>query len=138
MFLKKFFLLILFFLVFFSTPVYANELDSSKSSIVMDIDSGRILYENNPDDKRLIASITKIMTATIALENGKLDKKYSALSLVINARAAADSQDMSDIVNDALDSVSVKYNLKIKTFFMETVGMMEEGRGNTGRASRYE
>lgn len=68
----------------------------------------------------------------------KLDKKYSALSLVINARAAADSQDMSDIVNDALDSVSVKYNLKIKTFFMETFGMMEEGRGNTGRASRYE
>ena len=68
----------------------------------------------------------------------KLDKKYSALSLVINARAAADSQDMSDIVNDALDSVSVKYNLKIKTFFMEIFGMMEEGRGNTGRASRYE
>ena len=68
----------------------------------------------------------------------KLDKKYSALSLVINARAAADSQDMSDIVNDALDSVSVKYNLKIKTFFMETFGMMEEGKGNTGRASRYE
>ncbi len=68
----------------------------------------------------------------------KLDKKYSALSLVINARAAADSQDMSDIVNDALDSVSVKYNLKIKTFFMEIFGMMEEGRGNTGHASRYE
>ena len=58
----------------------------------------------------------------------KLDKKYSALSLVINARAAADSQDMSDIVSDALDSVSVKYNLKIKTFFMETFGMMEEGK----------
>ncbi len=68
----------------------------------------------------------------------KLDKKYSALSLVINARAAAQSQDMSDIVSDALDSVSVKYNLKIKTFFMETFGMMEEGKGNTGRASRYE
>lgn len=78
MFLKKFFLLILFFLIFFSTPVFASELDSSKSSIVMDIDSGRILYENNPNDKRLIASITKIMTATIALENGKLNKKYKA------------------------------------------------------------
>ena len=78
MFLKKFFLLILFFLIFFSTPVFASELDSSKSSIVMDIDSGRILYENNPHDKRLIASITKIMTATIALENVKLNKKYKA------------------------------------------------------------
>lgn len=68
----------------------------------------------------------------------KLDRKYSALSLVINARAAADSQDMSEIVIDALDAVSVKYDLKIRTFFMETFGMMEEGKGNTGRASRYE
>ena len=68
----------------------------------------------------------------------KLDRKYSALSLVINARAAADSQDMSEIVSDALDAVSVKYDLKIRTFFMETFGMMEEGKGNTGRASRYE
>lgn len=68
----------------------------------------------------------------------KLDRKYSALSLVINARAAADSQDMSEIVSDALDAVSVKCDLKIRTFFMETFGMMEEGKGNTGRASRYE
>ncbi|HIR48673.1 MAG TPA: hypothetical protein IAB35_01710 [Candidatus Faecimonas gallistercoris] len=28
----------------------------------MDLDSGRILYENNANDKRLIASVTNIMT----------------------------------------------------------------------------
>ena len=78
MFLRKYFVFMLFLFFCFSSPVFASELDSSKSSIVMDIDSGRILYENNPHDKRLIASITKIMTATIALENGKLDKKYKA------------------------------------------------------------
>lgn len=68
----------------------------------------------------------------------KLAKSYSAISLIINARAAADSQDMADIVDDALEAVSEKHNLKIRTFFVESFGMMEEGRGNGGRASRYE
>ena len=41
----------------------------------MDMDSGRILYEKNKDEKRLIASITKIMTAVVASERGNLDDK---------------------------------------------------------------
>ena len=47
--------------------------DSAKSSVVMDIDSGRILYEKNKDNKQLIASITKIMTCIIVLEKCNLD-----------------------------------------------------------------
>ena len=34
----------------------------SKSAILIDQDSGRILYSKNIDDRRLIASTTKIMT----------------------------------------------------------------------------
>jgi G3E family GTPase len=67
----------------------------------------------------------------------KLSKPYSAISLVINARAAADSQVMAEIADDALDAALRKYNLSARTFFMETFGMMEEGKGNGGRASRY-
>lgn len=52
--------------------VYAS--DSSSSSIVMDIDSGRILYSKNPKEKRLIASTTKILTAIVTLENANLEK----------------------------------------------------------------
>ena len=37
----------------------------------MDLDSGRIFYEKNANQKRLIASITKIMTALIAFEQCK-------------------------------------------------------------------
>ena len=51
--------------------------DTSKSSIVMDIDSGRILYENNCNEKRLIASTTKIMTAILAIENTSLEEKVT-------------------------------------------------------------
>lgn len=67
----------------------------------------------------------------------RLERKYSALSLIINARCAADPVVMADIVDDAVEAVSEKYNMKVRTFFMETFGMMEEGKGNIGKASRY-
>lgn len=47
---------------------------SAESAIVMDADSGRVLYQHNPDEKLGIASTTKIMTAIIALENCNLDE----------------------------------------------------------------
>lgn len=68
----------------------------------------------------------------------KLDRQYSALSLIINARCAEAPVVMADIVADAVDEVAAKYNMKVRTFFMETFGMMEEGKGNIGKASRYE
>lgn len=46
----------------------------SESGIVMDIDSGAILYAKNIDDQHYPASITKIMTALVALEHYKLDE----------------------------------------------------------------
>ena len=41
----------------------------------MDIDNGRILYENNSHSKELIASTTKIMTAIIVLENSNIENE---------------------------------------------------------------
>ena len=45
----------------------------SRSAILIDQDTGRVLYSKNINEKRLIASTTKIMTAIIAIESGKLD-----------------------------------------------------------------
>ncbi|MCR4605692.1 MAG: D-alanyl-D-alanine carboxypeptidase [Eubacterium sp.] len=47
---------------------------SADSAIVMDVQSGTILYEKNIDKKQYPASITKIMTTLIALENSSLDE----------------------------------------------------------------
>lgn len=71
MHLKKYILLLILFLFPFNVYAYT---DTSRSSIVMDIDSGRVLYEKNANEKKLIASITKIMTAVIAIEKGDLTK----------------------------------------------------------------
>ena len=45
----------------------------SNNAILMDQDSKRVLYSKNINEKHLIASTTKIMTAVIAIESGKLD-----------------------------------------------------------------
>lgn len=46
------------------------------SIVVMDAESGRVLYSENKDERKLIASTTKIMTSIIALENGNLSDIY--------------------------------------------------------------
>ncbi|MGN0973579.1 MAG: D-alanyl-D-alanine carboxypeptidase family protein [Bacilli bacterium] len=66
-------LIIFFLLLLFPLNCYAIS-DTSRSSILMDIDSGRVLYEKGADEERLIASITKIMTAVIAIENASVDE----------------------------------------------------------------
>lgn len=44
------------------------------SSIVMDMDSNRVLYGNDIHDKKLIASTTKIMTALLAVSSNRLEE----------------------------------------------------------------
>lgn len=58
-----------------SLAVEANVGVSAQAAILMDTESGRILFEKNSDQQLRIASITKIMTAIIAIENGDLADK---------------------------------------------------------------
>lgn len=66
--MKKIFLL--FLLIPFN--VFAIE-TNAHSAILMDMDSNRIIYEKNIHDVRSVASISKIMTAVLAIESGKMD-----------------------------------------------------------------
>ena len=54
--------------------VTAAKAEEGDSEAVIDIDSGRFLYEKNAYKKRHIASLTKIMTAIIVIENADLNK----------------------------------------------------------------
>jgi len=54
-----------------SKNLYANEVSvSAHSAAVIDVQTGRILYEKNGDDRMLVASLTKIITAIVAIESG--------------------------------------------------------------------
>lgn len=59
------FLLCLFLLI----PNIKASTNTAYEYILMDMDSGRILQSKNMNNPKLIASITKIMTAIIAIEN---------------------------------------------------------------------
>jgi len=45
---------------------------SASAAVLMDVDSGRVLYSQNANARMLIASTTKIMTALVAIEHGNL------------------------------------------------------------------
>ncbi len=50
---------------------------SAAAAVLMDVDSGRLLYEKNGEKRRLIASTTKLMTALVALEQGGLQREIT-------------------------------------------------------------
>ena len=62
----------IFVFILFMVRVNAIELGiSSKNAILYNMDSGEVLYEKDADEKVSIASLTKIMTALVSIENIK-------------------------------------------------------------------
>ncbi|WP_338470140.1 D-alanyl-D-alanine carboxypeptidase family protein [Niallia sp. XMNu-256] len=67
-------LMISSFLLYLPHNVQGAASVSASSAILMEQQSGRVLYEKSAHEKKRIASITKIMTAILAIESGKLDE----------------------------------------------------------------
>lgn len=73
--MKKTIICILVFALMLSISAYAAPSDiSAKSAILYCADTGDTLYEKNADNRMLIASVTKIMTAIVVIENCDLDE----------------------------------------------------------------
>ena len=49
-------------------PLHIN----AKAAMLVDLNTGRVVYEQNADERIYPASLTKIMTCLLALENGNL------------------------------------------------------------------
>lgn len=76
MYIKKLVAIILICMLFFvQLPfVHAEGVSvSAVNAVLMEQESGRVLFEKDAHEKKKIASITKIMTAIIAIESGKLN-----------------------------------------------------------------
>lgn len=58
------------FLIIILFPLRVN----ATSTTLMDMDNNRVLYNSNGNDVRLIASISKIMTAIVAINNYNINK----------------------------------------------------------------
>ena len=79
---EKYILLISLICLLLNAPLaYAEPLVpdiDSEAYVLLDASNGQVLYEKNSDLKLYPASTTKIMTAIVALENGKLDQRMTA------------------------------------------------------------
>ncbi|MCY8522834.1 D-alanyl-D-alanine carboxypeptidase, partial [Bacillus atrophaeus] len=92
-FLKKAAVIILvtaFLLTFIKEhKAYAAINVSAKSAIVIDGASGRVLFAKDEHEKRRIASITKIMTAVLAIESGKMEETVTVSANAVRTEGSA-------------------------------------------------
>ncbi len=62
---------------------------SAVSAILIEADSGTVIYEKNADEQRAMASTTKIMTAILTIEAGDLDSEFVADSYAIRVEGTS-------------------------------------------------
>ena len=78
----------------------------SPSALLMDLKSGKILYEKNINQKMYPASLTKVMTAILALENCDLDEiatvSYDAVMSISSGYVTANLQVGEEITIEQL------------------------------------
>ena len=62
---------------------------SASSMVAVDLDNDYVYFDANKDDKRLIASITKIMTTIVTIENIDIDKEITVGKEVLKSYGSA-------------------------------------------------
>ncbi|MCL2500355.1 MAG: D-alanyl-D-alanine carboxypeptidase [Defluviitaleaceae bacterium] len=95
----------LWFLIYTAIPVGAIGIEA-KASILMEAETGRVLYENNANDKLAPASVTKIMTMLLIYE--AIDQERIKWDDVMTVSAYAASMGGSQIYLEAEERQSVR------------------------------
>lgn len=135
--MKKIFLciFILYLVIWNVTSVYAVEQDTStqqeeigslyaKAAVLMDADTGRVLFEKNGTQQLPMASTTKIMTLIVTLENTNTDdlvtfSKYASSMPDVQLNALAGEQ---FYLRDLLYSLMLESHNDSATAIAEYVG----------------
>lgn len=81
--------LVLICCVFLSHTACANELTVAQSAVLMERDSGRVLYSKNMDKQLSMASTTKIMTALVVAENNDMDEVVTVDSRAVGIEGSS-------------------------------------------------
>ncbi len=117
-------------------------LDSAKAAVVIDARTGEVLYAHGEHQRLPMASTTKIMSAMIALESGRLDEPFVVDSDAIRVEGSSmglregDSVTMRALVsgmllpsgNDAANAAAVRVAGSVSGF----VELMNERAGEMG------
>lgn len=71
-----------------------------EAAIVMEASTGTVLYEKNADEQLYPASITKIMTALLAVENSSMDEQVTfSMDAVYKTEGSGISRDVDEVMS---------------------------------------
>jgi len=102
---------------------------SAHSAILMEQKSGRVLYAKNADQVSRIASITKIMTAILAIESGKINKTVT----VSHSAVGVEGSSVYLVEGEKIKLKDLVYGLMLRSgndaavAIAESVGGSEDG-----------
>jgi len=101
----------------------------ARAAALIDVESGRILYSSRGDEPMLIASLTKIMTAIVAIENGDLDSmvKVSSKAFAKEGSSLYLKQGEEMTLENMLYGMMLRSGNDAATAIAEHVGGSEEG-----------
>lgn len=120
----------------------------AQSALLMDMESGRVLYSKNLDDRVFPASTTKIMTGILALELGNMDDNVTATYEALKTITLEDSHmgilagenlTMDQLVkgmliysaNDAANVIAIQISGSIEAF-VDLMNQKAQELGMTG------
>lgn len=103
---------------------------SAESAILIEADSGRVIFEKNAHERRQMASTTKIMSALLCIESGGLDEYFKVDNEAIKVEGSSMGLVENDIVtkrvlcygmllpsgNDAANATAVKVGGSVENF----------------------
>ena len=135
--------------LFLSAPAEATENPaisvSAASCVLINAETGTVLYEKDAHQQRAIASTTKIMTALVTIEAGDLDKSFTVDPMAIRVEGTSMGLQEGDIVtrrvllygmllpsgNDAANAAAVSVSGTMDKFaermnaYAKAIGMTE-------------
>ena len=129
----KLILIFIMIILFNSFKIYANEISvNAKSALIVETNTGKIIYEKDINEKRYPASVTKILTAIITIEKCDLDDvvtvSKSAISNIPSAYVIAPLYVGEQIkVKDLLYALMLKSSNDAAYVLAEHVGGSVEG-----------
>ena len=102
---------------------------ASPCALIMEVDSGKIIYGKNPDLAHANASTTKIMTAILALENAKLSD-----TVQVSAYAASmQPTKLGMVAGDSFRLEDLLYSLLVASGNDTAVALAEHVSGSVSR-----
>src|SRR5690625_42935 len=126
-------LAIIFCFLFFLFPTVGQSIESmpvsAKNAVLIEESTGRILFEKQAHERRAVASITKLMTAIIAIEQGKLEDIAIASDQAIHQEGSSiylqEGEEMS--LEDLLYGLMLRSGNDAAVAIAEHIGGSEEG-----------